>query len=358
MVLRGLVAKPASSVGITYDDFFLEHDTGLFHPESRNRFLNLPELFSRIKNEKLTLFYTPRQATESEVSTAHSSDYIEMVKSLSALSTHSYIDVDTVVGPGSYHVALLSAGASLTLLERMMGGKIRAGFAIVRPPGHHAVRTTGMGFCIFNNAVIAANYALRELGFKKIAIFDWDVHHGNGVQDAFYQQNQVLYASIHQYPHYPGTGNFDEVGTGKGEGYTVNVPVPAGSGDFQYLMAFDRIFLPVFQQYEPDLIIVCAGYDALETDPLSSINLKHPTFQKMACSLRILADRLCGGMLLSTLEGGYDPGELAKGIEATLRGFNNLKPRDGNAIEEGPKSTLLDDHLEKIRAYLNRYWKL
>ena len=347
-----------NSVGIAYDDFFLEHDSGFFHPESRNRFLNLPELFKKVKDERLARFYAPRPAIEEEVLAAHSKDYIDRVKRLSETGTLNYVDVDTVVGPRSYDVALLSAGALLTLLERMMDGEIKAGFAIVRPPGHHAVRENGMGFCIFNNAVIAANFAEREMGIKKIAIFDWDVHHGNGVQDAFYDQNQVLYASIHQYPHYPGTGYFDEIGTGKGEGYTINVPVPAGSGDLHYLMAFDEIFLPIFQQYAPDLIIVCAGYDAHETDPLSSINLKHLTFQKMAYGLRVLADKLCGGRLLATLEGGYDPRELTKGIEATLCGFNCVKPEGEEVIEERFSGTSFEDHLKKIKAYLSRYWKL
>jgi acetoin utilization deacetylase AcuC-like enzyme len=347
-----------NSVGISYDDFFLEHDTGFSHPESRNRFSNLPELFNRVKNEKLACFYTPRPAVKEEVLAAHSKDYIDRVKRLSETGTLNYIDVDTVVGPGSYDVALLSAGASLTLIERMMDGEIEAGFAIVRPPGHHAVRTNGMGFCIFNNAVIAANFAKRKMGIKKIAIFDWDVHHGNGVQDAFYDQDQVLYASIHQYPHYPGTGYFDEIGTDKGEGYTINVPVPAGSSDLHYLMAFDDVFLPILQQYEPELIIVCAGYDAHETDPLSSINLKHLTFQKMAYGLLVLADKLCSGRLLATLEGGYDPGELTKGIKATLYGFNYVKPEDEEAVKERFSGTSFEEYLKKIKAYLGKYWKL
>lgn len=347
-----------NSVGIAYDEFFLEHDSGFSHPESRNRFLHFPKLFKKVEGKGLARFYAPRPATKDEVLAAHSRDYIDRVKRLSGIGTLNYIDVDTVVGPKSYEVALLSAGASLTLLERMMDGEIGAGFAIVRPPGHHAMRMSGMGFCIFNNAVIAANFAERELGFKKIAIFDWDVHHGNGVQDAFYHQRQVLYASIHQYPHYPGSGYFDEVGTGEGEGYTINVPVPAGSGDLHYRMAFERVFLPIFQQYEPDMIIVCTGYDAHEADPLSLINLKHPTFQKMAYGLRVLADKLCGGRLLATLEGGYDPKELAKGIEATLYGFNYTKPEGKEVIEDGLSITSFESHLEKIGAYLNRYWKL
>jgi len=236
-----------------------------------------------------------------------------------ALAGGGWLDPDTVVSPGSYKAALYAAGANLVAVEAILAGQATAAFCLVRPPGHHACPERAMGFCLFNNIAVAARYAQDKHGLERILIADFDAHHGNGTQEAFYEDDRVLYFSTHQYPLYPGTGDWDETGAGPGRGFTVNVPLPPGTGDDGCLRAYEEILLPIARRYRPQLILVSAGYDAHWADPLTSMNLSITGYGRLAALLKSLADEVCSGRLVFTLEGGYHLDVLSYGILATLR---------------------------------------
>jgi acetoin utilization deacetylase AcuC-like enzyme len=219
---------------------------------------------------------------------------------------------------GSYQAAVYAAGGLLNATAEVMDGKLDSAFALVRPPGHHAEWNCGMGFCLFNNVAIAAKYALQKYKLNRILIVDFDLHHGNGTQDAFYSDPQVLYFSTHQYPHYPGTGNYDEIGQGAGVGTTINVPLPAGCGDEKYLKVFNEILAPAAERYKPQLILVSAGYDAHWADNLGSQRLTVTGYAQFTEILMNLAQKLCDGKLVLTLEGGYNLAALAASVRATF----------------------------------------
>ena len=247
----------------------------------------------------------------------HNAWYVERLDRL-ATGGGAMLDHDTYIAPGSYDAALKAAGAAVTAVENSLAGTAPRGFALVRPPGHHATSERGMGFCLFNNIAAAAAAALNQ-GLERVAIIDWDVHHGNGTQDIFYGSNRVLFCSMHQYPFYPGTGNRDEIGEGAGRGFTINVPLLAGQRDGQYLEAFDTLLLPALDTFRPELVLISAGYDAHVADPLGGMRLTESAFAAMTVRLTDLADRFAAGRVVAVLEGGYDPAALARSVEATLR---------------------------------------
>jgi acetoin utilization deacetylase AcuC-like enzyme len=214
---------------------------------------------------------------------------------------------------------LLAAGGVVELVRTVLAGRARNGIAFVRPPGHHATRARGMGFCLFNNVAVAAMAALMEPGVARVLIVDWDVHHGNGTQDIFYNSAQVLFFSTHQYPYYPGSGDVREIGAGAGSGYTVNVPLPAGAGDQGFARAYDEVLTAASERFQPDLILVSSGYDAHWDDPLAGLRLSLGGYWRLAQSVVALADRLCGGRLVVTLEGGYNLDVLSCGVADTCR---------------------------------------
>ena len=226
---------------------------------------------------------------------------------------------DTVISPGSYDAAMLAAGAATAAVDAVMEGA-RAAFALVRPPGHHARYNSAMGFCLFNNMAVAAQHAVKKYGLERVMIVDWDVHHGNGTQDYFYERDDVLFFSSHRYPFYPGTGAANETGRGKGEGYTVNVPLPAGTGDGRYKEVFDDVVAPLARRYRPQLILVSAGYDAHLADPLGGMAVSVAGFSEMARTVRSLADEIaeCEGRVAAVLEGGYNVEALAASVMATI----------------------------------------
>jgi acetoin utilization deacetylase AcuC-like enzyme len=238
-----------------------------------------------------------------------------------------YIDADTFVSPESVTIAELAAGGTVALVDQLIDGPVSKGFALVRPPGHHATPGRAMGFCLLNNVAIAAAHA-RARGLERVAIIDWDVHHGNGTQDAFYGDPHVLYVSTHQFPFYPGTGAVLETGTGEGTGYTVNVPMTAGGGDARYRGAFERVILPALSEYRPDLVIVSAGFDASARDPLAEMALSADAFGWMGRELRKIADASAKGRMLVALEGGYDLVALEAGLLSATRGIV-----EGTAVE-------------------------
>jgi acetoin utilization deacetylase AcuC-like enzyme len=302
-------------VGYVYDSVYLEHDTGQ-HPENASR---LEAIMSRLNESglKKRLYHIPpRPATIEELALVHHEEYIAYVQAV-AKSGGAWLDPDTVVSPGSYKAALYAAGGLIRATEVVMTEDGSA-YALVRPPGHHATATQGMGFCLFNNVAIAARYALKKFSLERVAIIDFDVHHGNGTQDAFYRDPKVLYVSTHESPLYPGTGGLEETGSGEAEGTTVNVPLPAGSGDGEYLQVFDEIIVPVVRRFRPELVLVSAGYDGHWSDRLAMMDLSVTGYARMAGIIKGLADELCRGHLVFTLEGGYPLAALAASVKTTF----------------------------------------
>ncbi len=295
------------------DPRYQAHDPGEGHPERAQRLAAIEE---QLTAAPLPITRAPpREATREELLWVHDAGLVDRVDAAKGRSAQ--LDPDTAMSPGSHQAALLAAGAAIDATKKVLAGEAQNAFCLVRPPGHHATPHTAMGFCLFNNVAIAAEAALRA-GAKKVAILDWDVHHGNGTQDAFYARRDVLYLSSHQYPFYPGTGAPMETGTGEGQGFTVNVALPGGQGDADYGAAFETVFLPVLEQYAPDLVLVSAGFDPHEADPLGGMGLTERGFAAMCSAVKDLAARACGGKLVLLLEGGYDLGGLSRSVHACL----------------------------------------
>jgi len=291
------------TTGYVYEPIYLEH-TLSGHPENHERLVAIMDLLKETgtleRLEKVPASPISRERLERN----HTARYIEEVRRV-AERGGGHLDADTYMGPRSYEAALISAGGLVNLTEAVLDGPVDNGFALVRPPGHHALAGRGMGFCLFNNVAIAAHYALAERDLERILIVDFDVHHGNGTQDAFYESPTVLYFSTHQYPYYPGSGHWQDTGRGAGLGYTANVPLRGGVGDTGYGQIFDEILVPLARRYRPQLILVSAGYDAHWADPLAGMLLSITGYAALTRRLKALADELCAGRIVFTLEGGY-----------------------------------------------------
>ncbi len=306
------------------DPRFLDHQPGADHPESPARLAAiLADLAAR--PVACTEMRTPRAATNAEVEAVHSPRYVAQLRALAGAAVA--LDPDTMMSPGSYDAAMLAAGAAVGAVEEVWNGRAPNAFALVRPPGHHAEAQGAMGFCLLNNAAIAAE-AARRMGAERVMLLDWDVHHGNGTQHVFDQRRDVLYLSSHQYPYYPGTGASNEVGSGAGAGYTVNCPLPPGQGDADYGAAFHELFLPAGEAFRPDLIIVSAGFDAHARDPLADMLVSERGFAAMCTSLADLARSHCDGKLVLLLEGGYDLEALAQSVRACLEVMTGARRED------------------------------
>ncbi|MFQ6037949.1 MAG: histone deacetylase [Candidatus Aminicenantales bacterium] len=302
--------------GIVKDWSYREHDMGAFHVETPQRI----EVLYRMIEEDLPYSFEeikPRPASEEELERIHTRSYIESLKATEG-KERVILDPDTSTSARSYEVALLAAGGVLEALDEIIAGRIDNAFALVRPPGHHAESARAMGFCLFNNTAIGAAHLLHTHGCQKVLIVDWDLHHGNGTQNAFYQRNDVLYFSTHQYPHYPGSGHWRETGAGPGAGFTINVPLRAGKTDSDYLRIFQSLLRPVALSYRPDFWLVSAGFDAHEADPLGGMRLTGMGFAALTAELLALAKETAGGRILFVLEGGYDLEGLRTGVREVL----------------------------------------
>jgi acetoin utilization deacetylase AcuC-like enzyme len=334
--------------GLVYDSIYLEHDTGNHVENSQRLVATMSYLEETGAKEKLTML-SPRLASMEELELVHTPEYISSVKNR-AERGGGWLDPDTVMCPKSYEVALYAAGGLLTAVEAVMKGEVDSAFALVRPPGHHATHERAMGFCIFNNVAIAARFALSKFNLDRVLIVDFDVHHGNGTQDAFYADPQVLYFSTHEYPFYPGTGRMEETGTGEGTGTTVNIPMAAGWGDEEYLRAFSEVLVPVAQRFRPQLILVSAGFDPHWADQLAMMRVSITGLAQMVMILKKLAAELCEGCLVFTLEGGYNLRVVASSIKAV---FDVLL--DGQEIDDpigeaaAGKPAGFDEHIEEIK---------
>lgn len=296
---------------------FLAHDTGRNHAENPERLRDLYRELHRPEVSVNLVFPEYTQATPAIIGLNHSKEYI---REIAATAAHQalYLDADTRTSAESYQAALMAVGAVIDGISRMERGEIDNAFCLVRPPGHHAERDQAMGFCLFNTVAIAARWAKKHLGYRRILILDWDVHHGNGTQHAFYRDNSVLYCSIHQYPSYPGSGAMPESGEGKGRGYTVNIPLTPGHGDLEYARLCNDLIAPVARAYAPELILVSCGFDGMAGDAIGAMRLTPAGIAYLTSTMAALSAELCQGKLLLVLEGGYNPDNMRNGVLAAL----------------------------------------
>ncbi len=309
--------------GIVKDMRYMDHNMGDFHPESPKRIEAIYQMIEKdISFPYLTI--EPRAATEEEIQWVHTSSYVSKIKATSGKERVA-LDPDTSTSARSYEVALLAVGGVLKAIELILQGKVQNGFAFIRPPGHHAEASRAMGFCLFNNVAVGAEYLLKKHNHKRILIMDWDLHHGNGTQNSFYNRNDVLYFSTHQYPHYPGTGHWSETGQGDGEGFTINVPLSPGKTDSDYLYIFEKLLSPIAEKFQPDFFLVSAGFDIYKGDPLGGMKITAEGFGALAHALMRLADKHCKDRILFALEGGYNLQGLSTGSKEVLLQLSGQK---------------------------------
>ena len=301
-----------------YSPVFLEHDTGPRHPERSQRLVSILSALSDNPISDNCIQVEPQPAPLAAVTAIHDPAYVSHIEEQSSLGRHFSENPDTLGSSATYRAALTAAGAAVESVDLVMNRRAENAFCAVRPPGHHAERSSAMGFCYFNNIAIAARHLIDRHELERVAIIDWDVHHGNGTQNAFYSDPAILYCSLHQYPHYPGTGTRNETGAGAGAGFTLNVPLAAGCGDTDYIDAFKSVFVPALRRFEPDFVLVSAGFDAHVDDPLSGMFVTTAGFAEMTKLTLDAAHRHCDGRLVSLLEGGYDLSALASSVIAHL----------------------------------------
>jgi acetoin utilization deacetylase AcuC-like enzyme len=343
------------SVILIHSDRFAEHQTPPGHPESAERAEVMDAVADRWRTRG-TEIVAPRLATTEQLARVHDTEYLRRISETA--ERPMALDPDTYTSPESHEIARLAAGAAVDAVERVMGGSHRAAVALVRPPGHHAERDRAKGFCLFNNVAVAAAHA-RALGVAKVAIVDYDVHHGNGTQHMFEADPHVLYVSTHQSPYYPGTGAADEVGRGPGLGFTVNVPIEVGAVDEDYQTVFAAVVLPVLRQFEPDVLLVSAGFDAHERDPLGGMRLTTPSFAAMTMDLRAVAEECCRGRMALVVEGGYDLHALAASLDAVIETLS--APASAQPAQwptSGVASTRGQASVDAVRPNLAPFWTL
>ena len=303
---------------VVYDEKFLMHDPKFYHPENSKRltsilnFLNTKNFFSDVK------IVSPEIASDKYILNVHSGDHLYDVRD-SIFEGEKFLDAgDTYIVKESWIAALLAAGSGITAVDAAADNRVRNIFCLVRPPGHHAGISFPMGFCLFNNIAIAAGYAVKNYNLKKVAVVDWDVHHGNGTQEIFYASREVLYISLHQYPYYPGTGSEDQKGEGAGFGYTLNYSLPARTGGRKYLQIFDQYIINELRKFNPEIVFISAGFDAHIKDPLADMNLESKDFSALTARIKDFTDAR-NIPVISFLEGGYDLEALPESVYEHLR---------------------------------------
>ena len=334
---------------------FADHLTPPGHPERVERHEVMQVVASEFRKRGGHVV-EPRPATEEELARIHDRDYLTQIRETAGRATA--LDPDTYTSPKSYEVAVLGAGAAVSAVDLVLeGGKGTRGFALMRPPGHHAERGRAMGFCLFNNIAVAAAHA-RARGLARVAIVDFDVHHGNGTQWSFYGDPSVLFVSSHQFPYYPGPGAADEIGTGAGAGFTVNLPMAAGGTDADYERAYTAVALPVLRQFKPELILISAGFDAYMDDPLAGMRLTAPCFGRLTSAIAAVADEHCQGRIVAVTEGGYDLKGLADSLRATISALEGTEgpaeagPHEAGAAPRGEAT------IKAVTPHLSKFWNL
>lgn len=369
--------KPAmSNLLFVYDPQFQKHLTPESHPESPNRLAAIENALHRSELIKQLRRAEPRAASGDELATVHDGAYIADLEkrgeNARKINGTIQLDADTWMSPESYETAKLAAGAGLVAVENLLKSpQGRTSFVAVRPPGHHALANRPMGFCLFNNIAVAARYAQKHLGVRKVMIIDWDVHHGNGTQEMFYADPSVLFVSFHQYPFWPpDIGWYTEDGDAEGKGYNVNIPLPAGTGDRGYVKAWDSIVTPIALEYSPDLIMLSAGYDAHQFDPLGQQQISTAGYYLLANRLTQMAER-ANARIAGFLEGGYNTKTLAESVVTTMSVLNandesereNIRPFGeqfgGEVVEqtEDRNPEMVDERIAAVKRHFSKYWK-
>ncbi|MFH1539706.1 MAG: histone deacetylase [bacterium] len=337
-------------VGIIYSDRYLDHETG-GHVEGSDRLRAITKSLRAAPWAEELKWLEPRSAEPNRIAAIHDTDYIEEIHRVCQRAGGlRYLNPDTVVSPDSYNVALLAAGGVMTGIDALAGGDIDSFFALVRPPGHHAERRDPLGFCLFNNIAIGARYAQEEKGTEKILILDWDVHHGNGTMHSFERDPSVYFISFHQFPHYPGTGRAHDTGKDEGAGYTLNFPMPSGSGDADYLFLMESIVVTAIRKFRPDLLLISAGFDAHRDDPLSGTLLTESGYAGILQLAEAAAGPECPIGIV--LEGGYNLSTLASSAAAVVAHL--LGHQEPVSSTEAPSgfAVKLADELRKNHPYL------
>jgi acetoin utilization deacetylase AcuC-like enzyme len=338
------------SVTILTSPLFADHLTPPGHPERVERFEVMQAIAAEFRETGVAV-EQPRPATKAEIARIHDAEYISLVQDTAGRAMA--LDPDTFTSPHTWEAACLASGAVVGAVDRVLdGGPGSRVFALVRPPGHHAERSRAMGFCFFNSIAIGAAHA-RARGLARVAIVDFDVHHGNGTQWSFYDDPSVLFVSSHQYPFYPGTGAASDVGAGGGAGFTVNLPFQAGATDVDYDAAYTRIVVPVLEQFRPEILLVSAGFDAHMDDPLAGMRLTSPYFGRLMGMLAGVADRVCQGRLVAVTEGGYDLAALASSLRASLRALLGHEFQVPAGAAPRGEATIT-----AVRPHLSTYWPL
>ena len=338
---------------IVADRAYMKHSPGRHHPERPERIAAMLTMTAELRRAGLK-FHSPREASPDELELCHSAAYVDSVARTASLE-HFAFDPDTHTSSGTAQTARLATGGVLTAVEAVLDGDADNGFAIVRPPGHHARPGQAMGFCFFNNVAVAAQWLIERRKLDRVLVLDWDVHHGNGTQEMFFANPHVLYISLHQYPFYPGTGWLDEVGTGRGAGFTVNAPFPAAFGNSEYLSALDDLILPIARQFRPEFVLISAGFDCHHRDPLGGMRVTEEGFTAMTRRMKRLAAEYSEGKLVAVLEGGYDLSALAEGGRAVIEELG----RDADEpIDSAVRSAHVGPIIDRAQHFLSPYWKL
>ncbi len=308
-----------AKTGLVYHPAYLEHDMGAGHPESPNRLRAIMQQLEQSGTAARLTRIAPRKAEDEWITQIHTASYLEMLKAEAPATGRVSLDVDTSISPGSLTAAYLAAGGALAAVDAIMSKDVDHVFCAVRPPGHHAEAGHAMGFCLFNNVAIAARYAQKRYGLSRVLIVDWDVHHGNGTQHSFEEDPSVLFFSTHQFPHYPGTGRATERGRGAGEGFTINVPMEAGEGDEEYRAVFQKTLVPAADAFKPEFVIISAGFDAHQDDPLAGMGLTEEGYEDLTGIVAGIAKRHANGRILSSLEGGYNLTALSASVDRHIQ---------------------------------------
>lgn len=335
-------------------DRFADHLTPPGHPERVERAAVMQVVAAEFRRNGGAVL-EPRAATDAELALVHDPEYVAMIRETAGRAVA--LDADTYTSPDSYDVARLAAGAAISAVEHVLeAGTGARALALVRPPGHHAERNKAMGFCLFNSVAVAAAVA-RTRGLRRVAIVDYDVHHGNGTQSSFYSDHSVLFMSSHQYPYYPGSGGADEIGSAAGRGFTVNLPLVAGATDADYEHVYARVAWPVLRQFKPELVLLSAGFDAYQDDPLGGMRVTVPGFERLTAALVDVAEQVCEGRVVAVVEGGYDMTGLGDGLRAAIRALSgasrlaDLPPPSGPA----PRG---EATITAVRPHLLEHWQL
>jgi acetoin utilization deacetylase AcuC-like enzyme len=352
-----------TKTALIFSPIYYKHNTGKRHPESSQRLHAIIDELKRsnIMNEPNISIINPEKARIQDIQLIHATEYIKLVEAV-CKSGGGLLDLqDTVVSPESYEVALYAAGGAVKAVNLVMNRRFDNAFALVRPPGHHAGKFRALGFCLFNNVAIAAAHLLEKFKLERILILDFDAHHGNGTQEAFYETDKVLYISLHEDPtSFPGTGFMNETGKNEGQGYTVNVPLPFQTTDKPYLSAINEIVTPIAQEYKPQFILVSAGFDTHYSDPVGNLSLSATAIQEIHQNTVRLASQLCHGRLVMTLEGGYNLKTIGKLASTTVATMSNTPYTftNGNPNRSARRESQAAKIIDEVKNVQQASWKI